>query len=278
MNVPQKVKNLMWRACRNTLPTKTTLLRRTIIDNPLCDHCHATNEDPLHALWACSKLDVVWNDLELWGFINIVGFIDFKELLSWMISGAKNLELFAITTWTVWNQCNKVHLNQIATTLHQVALVSRAWWQEFRAHKVVVEGHVRQGSSGAEEKRWRPPSLGLVKINFDGTVFAKDNKSGAGAVIRNVEGHVIASCAKKLPAAYNKVEVETMVAAVAFSFASEINIKRAILKSDLLAVIKSLRENVNFLSPIGLLLEVVMALSQNFDELLYSQFSNQERR
>ena len=67
--------------------------------------------------------------------------------------------------------------------------------------------------------------MGLVKINFDSTVFAKDNKSGAGAVIRNVEGHVIASCAKKLPVAYNRVEVETMATAVAFSFASEISIK-----------------------------------------------------
>ena len=35
-------------------------------------------------------------------------------------------------------------------------------------------------------------------------------------------------------------------------------------------MIKSLRENVKVLSPTSLLLEDVMALSQNFDELLYS--------
>ena len=69
-----------------------------------------------------------------------------------MISEAKNLELFAVTAWTVWNQCNKVRLNQIATTLHQVASISRAWWQEFKAQQVVVEGNVRQGSSGVEER------------------------------------------------------------------------------------------------------------------------------
>ena len=59
-----------------------------------------------------------------------------------------------------------------------------------------------------------------------------------------------------------------MAAAVALSFASEIGIKRVILEGDSLSVIKSLRENVKVLSPIGSLLEDVMALSQNFDELL----------
>ena len=89
-------------------------------------------------------------------------------------------------------------------------------------------------------------------------------------VIRNDEGHVIASCAKKLRAAYNEGEVETMAATVALSLASKIGIKRAILEGDSLVVIKSLRENVKSLSPTGLLLEDVTALSQNFDELLYS--------
>ena len=68
--------------------------------------------------------------------------------------------------------------------------------------------------------------------------------------------------------AYNRGEAKTMAAAVALSFASEIGIKRAILKGDSLSMIKSLRENVKVLSPIGLLLEDVMVLSQNFDELL----------
>ena len=56
-------------------------------------------------------------------------------------------------------------------------------------------------------------------------MFAKDNKSGVGMVIRNDGGLVIASCAKKLPVAYSGSEIETMAATVALSFASEISIK-----------------------------------------------------
>ena len=108
MKVPPKVKNLIWRACRNAMPTKTTLLRQTITINPLCEQCHVAHEDPLHALWACSELDVVWNDVELWNFKNLVRFMDFKELLSWIIAEDKNMELFAVTAWSIWNQRNKV--------------------------------------------------------------------------------------------------------------------------------------------------------------------------
>ena len=117
---------------------------------------------------------------------------------------------------------------------------------------------------------FRSPSSEFVKINFGGTVFAKDNKSGVGMVIRNDGGLVIASCAKKLLAAYSGGEIETMATAIALSFASEIGIKRAIQEGDSLAMIKALREDVSSLSPTGLLVEDVKALSHNFDKLLYS--------
>ena len=207
--------------------------------------------------------------MELWNFRNSVRFMDFKELLSWFITEDKNVELFAVTAWSVWNQRNQAQLNQPITALHQVALVSKAWWQEFRAQQVDPVEVVRQGVR-AEEKRWRPPSVELVKINFDGAVFANENESGIGVVIRNDEGLVLASCAKKIPVAYSECEIETMAATTALSFTSDIDIKRAILKGDSLAVIKALREDASSLSPFGLLIDDVKSLANSFDELSYS--------
>ena len=83
---------------------------------------------------------------------------------------------------------------------------------------------MRQGVR-AEEKRWRPPSMELVKINFNGVAFANENKFGIGVVIRNNEGLVLVSYAKKIPVAYSGCEIETMAVAAALSFASDISIK-----------------------------------------------------
>ena len=39
LEVPNKVKNLVWRACKNSLPTKANLVHRKIITDSLCDIC-----------------------------------------------------------------------------------------------------------------------------------------------------------------------------------------------------------------------------------------------
>ena len=39
LKIPNKVKNLVWRACRNSLPTKENLVRCTIITSSTCDRC-----------------------------------------------------------------------------------------------------------------------------------------------------------------------------------------------------------------------------------------------
>jgi len=79
----------------------------------------------------------VWVDLELWSFRGSVQFIDFKELLSWLIKNKHQLELFAVTVWSIWNQRNRVQLNQPADALHQITHLSKAWLADFHARQVV---------------------------------------------------------------------------------------------------------------------------------------------
>ena len=62
MQVLPKIKNFLWRACRNVLPTEQALMRRKILEDPICERCKQVVEDLVHALWSCSELDVVWAD------------------------------------------------------------------------------------------------------------------------------------------------------------------------------------------------------------------------
>ena len=117
MNVPQKVKMLLWRACHEAMPTKHSLFWRKITEDDLCVRCRATTEDSLHA-WACLELDLVWADPERWSFRGGVQFLTFKELLSWITKHTQMLELFVVTVWSVWNQRNRVRLIQPADAIH----------------------------------------------------------------------------------------------------------------------------------------------------------------
>ena len=113
------------------MPTKLALVQRTIISEPMCERCNSAVEDLIHALWSCSELDSVWSDQSLWSFRGRVGFVDFKELISWMIAEGKPLELFAVTAWMIWNQRNHVRLHRPAVALHQVTALASTSLTEF---------------------------------------------------------------------------------------------------------------------------------------------------
>ena len=112
--------------------------------------------------------------------------------------------------------------------------------------------------------------MDLVKINFDGRMFSKENKSEIGVVVRNENGLALGSCTKRLSQAYSAMEIEAMATTTALVFASELGIRRAILEGFFMAVIKALKEFKYPLSPLGLLLEDVIMFSQKIDTMLYS--------
>ncbi|KAL0005280.1 hypothetical protein SO802_012841 [Lithocarpus litseifolius] len=68
---------------------------------------------------------------------------------------------------------------------------------------------------------WKPPPLDTFKINFDGAVFAEENYSGVGVIIRNREGLVIAALSEKIPQLLQPIEIEAMAATRALEFARE---------------------------------------------------------
>ena len=48
-------------------------------------------------------------------------------------------------------------------------------------------------------QRWKPPPSQLYKLNFDAAVFARIQRSGFGAVIRNFVGELMAAMSVKGP-------------------------------------------------------------------------------
>ena len=120
LRVPNKVKNLLWWACRNAMPTKANLVRKTIINDPLCERCRAAHETPLHALWTCKELDIVRETHGSGPIRSQSNFQDFKPLLSTLLQQQSDVEMVAMIMWSVWTQRNQIRLNKPASTLHQI--------------------------------------------------------------------------------------------------------------------------------------------------------------
>ena len=122
------------------------------------------------------------------------------------------------------------------------------------------------------------PLVGLVKINFDGAIFGASNMSGIGVVIRDSNGDVLASCSQKIRQAYKAEKIEALAAFKALSFAFELGFHSAILEGDSLGLIQALKSKERSLSPMGLLIEDVKVLANNFVRLLYSHVKRNGNR
>ena len=68
LSVPNKVKNFLWRATMNVLPTCDNLIRRRVEVMPICSFCNHQNETVLHALVDCAFARTCWISSSL-GFV-----------------------------------------------------------------------------------------------------------------------------------------------------------------------------------------------------------------
>lgn len=64
MNVPNKIKNFFWRACKGILPTAVSLKKGHCVDHTFCVLCGNPLESVIHALRDCRWAKEVWYE---WG-------------------------------------------------------------------------------------------------------------------------------------------------------------------------------------------------------------------
>ena len=261
---PNKYKNILWRACRESLPTKSNLNRKTIIPNPTCDRCASMAEDTLHALWGCSGLNVVWND-DRWSFRSREVFTDFKHLCGWLMENGKPLELFAIQVWCIWHQRNQSRLQQPCYLTKDLKLTAQERWDEIRSVNP-LPNPIRP----EPKPKWTAPPRNKYKINYDAAISNAENKAVIGVVVRDCNGEVMASLIQQLEQAYQPVEVEAIAACRAVEFGSEVGVDCAIVEGDSEVIVKALRNNDNGLTPFAPLINDVSLFSRLFSELAYS--------
>ena len=262
---PNKVKHLIWRACKNSLPTKGNLVCRHIITDHSCDRCSRGREDILHGVWSCTKLDVVWEAMNLWRFRAHSTFQSFSELMTWIIKNDKSPELFAMFIWSIWTQRNQLRTQQPCCSMSHLAQTANDRFHEFKAVQPSALPSLRQ-----RHVTWSPPAPNIFKINYDGAIFADTNRSGIGVVIHNGDGLVIASLVQPLNQAFKAVEIEVLAASRALELAADIGLDIVILEGDSKVVTQALETEDVGLAAYGLLIRDACTLARNFSEVSYS--------
>nr|XP_023916712.1 uncharacterized protein LOC112028271 [Quercus suber] len=169
LSVPNKVKNFLWRACKEALPMKTNLMRRKVLAKYICCHCNLRAEDGFHALWDCAALSAIWEVDMLWLLCRSKKFSNFYELACFVLENGRNPELFAALTWTIWSQRNQLRTSNKPYPLTQVTLAAKQMLQDFKQVQLAVS--IPLPWPQRQPVQWEPPPSPHLKINFDGAVF-----------------------------------------------------------------------------------------------------------
>ena len=152
MDVPNKVKNLVWRACTNSLPTKVNLVRRKVTSDGLCAICGVHQEDVVHALYCCPALSSLWSQTPIWNHEALKGSKNFTDVMGFVLAGNKEPELFSLVIWNLWNRRNNLRLGKTALPLDKITEHARARQLEALAPSAIPALH-----RSSHQLAWSPP-------------------------------------------------------------------------------------------------------------------------
>lgn len=188
LKIPPKVKNLIQRVCRNTLPTRVRLGDRGVNCAKVCALCNMMEEDNLHLFFRCPGSCNIWSMCESSTTINNVisqghDIADTIFQLPHMLNG-DDAALLCCIIWSIWKQQNNKIWNDVADAHMFVLERARTMLQDWRAEKSYRQRPSRMPNI-IDNSKWKKPAEGRYKCNIDASFSRHLNKVGIGICLRD---------------------------------------------------------------------------------------------
>ncbi|KAK2653232.1 hypothetical protein Ddye_013088 [Dipteronia dyeriana] len=121
-------------------------------------------------------------------------------------------------------------------------------------------------SSQVNDTSWKPPLVGLVKINTDETIDAGSGKVGICIIIRNGDGKVIASGAQVVLARFSPLVAESVALLKGLQLGLSVGVLPCVIESDALGVVNLVTVGHPSRSDVGLVIQDVLQILKQFPD------------
>jgi hypothetical protein len=192
--VQPKIRNFIWRACRNILPTQTKLFEKQISSSFSCRWCETEAETCDHVLWRCEFAQRVWSACAVKLPSRVViqmTVVDFLECCLQELA-SPDVEIIFTTAWMLWSAQNALLWEGQNSTVSDICTKSSILAIEY-LEVGDSEDHAHIPSIGREGSQWIPPLFGSYKMSIACKMSVASAHVGFGFLIRDWEGRVLAA-------------------------------------------------------------------------------------
>ena len=140
-----------------------------------------------------------------WDFIDVIW-----QLVKQSPVSSDLMEKIISMCWEIWKERNLVRNGGVSRPGNTLARSSVALVEEFKAV------NAREVQSGPDRHvRWHPLESSRFKMNVDAAIFKDLRAMGAGLVLRDSQGSILAAMSKRVPTNLVALEAEAKAMEIA---------------------------------------------------------------
>ncbi|KAH9666707.1 reverse transcriptase domain-containing protein [Citrus sinensis] len=267
--VPAKIKNFLWRAVANVVPTADNLLSRRVEVHPYCSICNASLETIYHVLVDCPFAKQCW-------MVSLVGYAgNFVTFGAWLDAlftrcSIEDSCLAAMVCWGLWQNRNTKVWRHVVGRVPQVlnkAGQDLFQWQRARqlSHFTQMPVDLTLGSFC-----WKRLRVGWFKCNVDAATSRATTRISYGTVIRSSEGQFLAAKCGSLVGNFEAREAEALGVREVLSWLKNTQFFPIIIETDCLQVFNALIDSKDYQNGFGLIISDCRALAHSLKEVTFS--------
>jgi hypothetical protein len=186
MKVPPKVRVFWWRVIHNFLPTQANLHYRHMERFATCTFCGSKPETIFHALVECEPAIQFWHRLKEMFQVKLPTL----HLANWAsdltdptLCDEFSAAIILCGMWSLWRTRNDIKHGE------NTILVWKAIdWALDTATQLLAHTRPTIEKSRRQHIKWRPPPLGIMKVNVD-AAFNNNSATGSiGVIMRDEAG------------------------------------------------------------------------------------------
>ncbi|KAG8472839.1 hypothetical protein CXB51_034760 [Gossypium anomalum] len=188
---------------------------------------------------------------------------------TWLVTlfvnnGEEQYKWLAIIFWAVWQLRNKIYYQGGRQSVFGLVSFIKAYYTETSNVETAIATNIMQNDNA-----WNPPTMNVVKANFDASFNRQDHSSVAGIIFRDSEGHILAACTYPNKFVADPTTTEARACLQAMIVAEELGFRRLVVEGDSSTVVKKVQSLEGDKSSIAVLVKEIKEGAQRFEELTF---------